>query len=263
MRCVVKLNHPPLSQTWIGFTFEPSDQKRPWDLGTASEFLDRFSEALPKGQAFFETQIEIQDISLARRPRVVGRETKLDKARVESEDGTHWLQLADDRMTYNRTRGEGVYLGYESLRDEALAKLSDYVAFFRPPSLRAVELHYVDLIEIPIPPEEKIDLADYFKLRVEIPDEYGPTWHFSTRLFLKPPIDGDILEVRFQSEVPNSELESYRFRIDWHMSCSGIGEFKNDAVRQRLDQAHDCLTSYFKASVTERTWALFQPSDEG
>jgi uncharacterized protein (TIGR04255 family) len=259
----VKLNNPPVSQTWIGFSFDSDHDKRPWDLQAASEFLARFEASLPHREATFETQYEIQEISPGRRPKIVSRDTQLERVRARNDDGTHWLQLADDRMAYNRTRGEGVYLGFESLRDEALSKLSEYVQFFRPSKLRSTDLHYVDQIEIPIPPSKKLDLQEYFKLRVEIPDEYGPTWYFSTRLFLRPPIEGDNLEVRFQSEPAIPDASAYRFRIDWHMVCSGIADFDEETVKQRLDQAHDCLTAYFKASVTERTWALFQPSEEG
>lgn len=241
----------------------PNEQNRPWNLRAASDFLARFAVSLPHQDAFFQDQYEIQDISPTQLPNIVSRETKLDKVRVRNEDGTHWLQLADDRIVYNRTRGEGVYLGFSSLRDEALGKLSEYVDFFRPSRLRSAELHYVDLIEIPIPPEGNLDLEEYFNLCVKIPNDFGPTWHFSTRLFLRPPIDGDILEVRFQSEPPAPGASAYRFRIDWHMVCSGITVFDRGVVEKRLDQAHDCLTAYFKASVTERTWVLFQPSEEG
>ena len=254
------LNNPPVSQTWIGFTFDTGDGKRPWNIKEAGVFLARFESELPHREALFETQYEIQDLSPAHHPNIVSKEIQLDKASARNQDGTHWLQLADGRMVYNRTRGEGIYLGFKSLRDEAISKLGDYVEFFRPASLRSVELHYVDQIEIPIPPGRNLDLEEYFNLRVKIPDDFGPTWHFSTRLFLRPPIDGDILEVRFQSEPQIPEAPTYRFRIDWHMVCSGIASFDGAAVQNRLDQAHDCLTTYFKASVTERTWELFQPS---
>jgi uncharacterized protein (TIGR04255 family) len=258
----VKLNKSPVIQTWISFTFMPAAQKRPWDLPTASEFLSRFDSSFTHREAIFETEYEIQDLSPAHMPKIVNREYQLDNVKARNEESTHWLQIADNRLVYNRTRGEGAYLGFESLRDEALRKLLEYVEFFQPSSLRTAELHYVDLIEIPIPADRHLELEQYFKLRVEIPSVYGPTWYFSTRLFLRPPIEGDILEVKFTSEPPVPEANTYRFRIDWHMACSGIKVFDQEVVRERLDKAHDCLMTYFKASVTERTWALFQPSDE-
>lgn len=259
----MKLNNPPVTQTWIGFTFEQAPEKRRWDLRAAGEFLSRFESSLPNREAIFATQYEIQDIFSTRRPKIVGREDQLQQVKAHNPEGTHWLQVAEDRMVFNRTRGSEGYLGFESLLDEAIGKLSEYVEFFRPSGLQSAELHYVDQIEIPIPPGGKLDLQEYFRLRVEIPDEYGPSWCFSTRLFLHPPIEGDILEVRFQSEPPNPDGEAYRFRIDWHMVCSGVASFDHEVVKRRLAQAHDCLADYFKASVTERTWALFEPSEEG
>jgi uncharacterized protein (TIGR04255 family) len=259
----VKLNNPPVIQTWIGFAFAPGPQKRTWDLQTADDFLSRFESSLPLREAIFERQYAITEISPSHQPQVVSRKTKLDKARARNKASTHWLQLADDQIVYNRTRGDEPYLGYESLRDEAVGKLSEYVDFFRPVSLLHAELHYVDLIELPAPPERKLVLDDYFRLRVEIPEVFGPTWHFSGRVFLSPPVDGDILEVKFQSELPSPDTAMYRFRIEWHMVCAGIASFEPEVVKGRLDQAHRCLLDNFRASVTDRTWESFQPSDEG
>lgn len=259
----MKLENPPVIQTWIGFKFLPGSQNPPWNYEAVHTYLSRFESTLPHQEALFQTQFEIRKMSPTHRPRVVEHEPVLDMARARNEGGTHWLQIADNQMVYNRMRGEGVYLGYESLRDEALEKLSDYVDFFRPSGLEAAELHYVDLIEIPIPPEKKLKLDEYFELRVEIPDSYGPTWFFSTRLFLRPPVEGDILEVKLESEPPTSEATTFRFRVDWHMVCSGIASFEKEVLRDRLDQAHACLQKYFKASVTKRTWDFFQPSDGG
>lgn len=259
----MRLNNPPVTQTWIGFTFDYGDHERPWTIQAAREFLARFGPSLPQQEALFERQFEIQEISSAHQPKIVGRRDQLETARARNEEGTTWLQIAEDRLVYNRTRGDGVYLGFESLRDEAVSKMREYVEFFDPTGLRSAELHYVDQIEIPIPPDGRLELEEYFKLRVEIPSEFGPTWYFSTRLFLRPPIEGDnILEVRFQSEPPIPDVSAYRFRIDWHMVCLGIGGSDSEAVKRRLDDAHDCLTRYFRESVTERTWALFQPSEE-
>ena len=262
-RRIVKLESPPVIQTWIGFTFEPSSQKRLWNPESALEFLALFESSLPSREATFSTQYEIQELSLTQNPTVVRRERQLDKASARNRDGTHWLQLADDRLVYNRTRGEAVYLGFDSLRDEALDKLADYVNFFKPLGLRSTELHYVDLIEIPIPADKDFDLRDYFNLRVEIPPDFGSVWYFSTRIFLRTPINGDILEVKFESVPQNPDAETYRFRIDWHLECTKIESFDGDMVKRRLDQAHGCLTDYFKKSLTKRTWSLFQPSEEG
>ena len=256
------LKNPPVIQTWIGFNFEAGSDKPRWELSTASAFLARYGEELPHSEAIFETQYQIQDISIAHRPQIVSREVQLDKARARNAEGTHWLQLADNLMVYNQTKGEVGYLGFAALRDAALDKLDDYLSFFRPSRLISAELHYVDMIEIPIPPDGKIDLEEYFHLRVESPPSLGLTWHFAARLFLRPRADGDILEVRFQSEPPKTEGNAYRFRIDWHMACT-TAAIDRKFVAARLDGAHECLLENFKASVTDKTWQLFQPSDEG
>ncbi|AGA28396.1 TIGR04255 family protein [Singulisphaera acidiphila] len=260
----MKLNNPPVIQSWIEFKFASGQEKPPWNLETAEEFLNRYEDRLPHQEAIIETTSQTRPFSGPQRSQRVSPKDKLDKAWARNDDQSHWLQIADDQMVYNQTRVES-YLGFESLRDEALSKLGDYVDFFRPETLKSVELHYVDLIEIPTPVEQKIELQDYFHLRVEMPDEFGLVWHFSNQIFVKPKTkeDNNVLEVKFQSVRPDEEAGTYRFRLDWHFICLHLESWSRDIVCGRLDQAHTCLLNYFRASVTEKTWQLFQPSDEG
>jgi uncharacterized protein (TIGR04255 family) len=260
-RSLLALQNPPVTQTSIGFTFDPGDPKRPWNPRTALEFVDRVNSSLPHRDWIFQTRFDIKDASPDKPEGVLNHETILDHIRASNEERTSWLQVARDRLVCNRTRGEGAYLGYVSLRDEALVKLDGYVDFFRPMSLRSAELYYVDQIEIPIPDEKTIDLKQYFKLYIESPPEFGPSSYFSTRLFFNPPIEGDILEVKFQSEPPIPDASKYRFQIDWRMICSGMAAFDRESVGKRLDGAHELLGIYFKEIVTKQTWDLFQPSD--
>jgi uncharacterized protein (TIGR04255 family) len=257
----VKLNRPPVIQSWIGFTFEPAPQKRSWDLQAAQEFLGRYSGALPHIEAIFSTNYEIAEISPTDRPEITRREVRLDHIRARNSEGTRWVQLADDQLVCNVTRGGGEYPHYPIRRDESLSKLSDYIESFQPVSVRRAELHYVDLIEIPIPPEGQIKLEDYFNLRVEAPQDFGMTYYYAIRVFLRPPVDGDTLEVRFQTEPSKSDTKTFRFRMDWNMVCANIATLDRDLIVQRLDDAHACLWNYFRASFTEKTWDLFQPSE--
>ncbi len=257
------LKNPPVIESWIGFRFEPAEHARPWDIQAADKFLSCFESTFPHREAFFRTQFEIQEISPSRRPRIVSRETQLEKVRARNEEGTAWLQVAEDLMVYNRTRGDGTYHGFASLRDEALSKLSEYVAFFQPIRLQSAQLHYVDVIKIPIPADKKLELDECFNLHVTVPSQFGDTLYFETRLLLQPPNEADTLEVRFKSEPPSEDPAAYRFRLNWHMSCASLGGFDPEVVKGRLDQAHEYLISSFKASVTERTWSLFEPSEEG
>ena len=258
----MKLNNPPVIQTWIGFKFVPGQEKPPWNMDTAAGFLRRFEGQLPHLEAIIETTFQIQPYSDPRGLRRLRGEDRLDRARARNEDQSHWLQLADDHMVYNQNRAE-TYLGFETLRDEAISKMVDYIEFFRPGGLATVELHYVDLIEIPVPPDGKVDLEDYFRLRIEIPAKFGVVWHFSTQVFIRPEAGDSILEVKFESIKPEEGAGTYRFRLDWHFLCINIESWDRESVRGRLDEAHTCLLDYFRSSVTEKTWQLFQPSGEG
>ncbi len=163
---------------------------------------------------------------------------------------------------FNITSGGADYPGYPYLRDEAVAKLADYIAHFRTEAVRHAELHYVNLIEIPRPHDGNIKIEDYFKLRLEFPDTYGPASHFSLNVLLGTDIPDDILEVRIRSELTNEEADRNRFRSDWHIRCAKIASTESSVLRCRLDAAHDCLVKYFRDSVTDLTWELFKPSEE-
>ena len=85
------LDRPPVTQTWIGFTFDHSPRRRPWDIQEAEEFLKRFETSLPHREAIFATHYEIQDISPVHRPKIMSIERQLDNARARNEEETHWL----------------------------------------------------------------------------------------------------------------------------------------------------------------------------
>ena len=258
----MNLENPPVIQTWIGFAFEPSPQKRAWDFNIARDFLLRYRDSFTHIEAIFEETVQIQELTPTRQ-EIVERKVGLNRIRARDEGATRWLQLSDDRLVFNLTSGGSEYPGYGHLRDEALAKLVDYVEHFRSQEVRHTELHYVDLIEIPKPPGGRLEIKDYFRLRLELPEVFGPTWDFSFRVLLRADAPEDILEVRIRSELASPETEVYRFRTDWHMMCSNVATNDIDIIRHRLDAAHNCLLKYFRASVTDETWALFRPSEEG
>jgi uncharacterized protein (TIGR04255 family) len=257
----LKLENPPVIQTWIGFRFSPSPKKKEWDRINAFEFLSRYRESLEHIEALYDETVHIEQVSLHHSPKVK-REIALNRIRARDEASSRWLQIADDQMVFNVMRQGQASLNYSVIRDESLAKFDDYVAFFQPSFVDRIELHYVDLIEIPKPQSGKLNMEEYFKLRVEVPDEFGATWHFALRAFLLPTEQEEIVEVRFQSEIPEPDSEFYCFRTDWHCTSINIRSLERSDLAKRLDSAHAQLLKCFRESVTELTWDLFKPVKE-
>ena len=257
----MKLDNAPVTQTWIEFTFTPSPQKREWSQAAAHEFMRNYHESFKRYESIFEETVHIEEVSPSQTPRLVKRESVLDRIRARDEESIRWLQLADDRLVLNVMRGKTGSPDYRSLREDALAKLEDYVAFFRPAGLEQTELHYVDVIEIPRPSDDRLDLDAYFNLGVRLPDAFGPAQHFLLHVSLRPPAEEDNVEVRFQSEPPEPDSATYRFRVDWHAVCANVGALDRGVIGDRLNRAHDRLFEYFKASMTPKAWELFQPSE--
>jgi uncharacterized protein (TIGR04255 family) len=205
------------------------------------------------------TNYEIREISPKDPPQITRRDVTLDHVRARNDDETFWVQLADDQLLFNVARGSGEYPGFEHLLCQALAKLDDYVNFFFPTGVKQCELHYVDIIEIPMPPERQIEMEDYFHLRIDVPKDFPMMIYNALRVFLRPPVAGDMLEVQLQSEPQMPDTNSFRFRMDWHMVCANIGTLDVAIISERLREAHRFILKTFESSFTPKTWAIFEP----
>jgi hypothetical protein len=93
----VQLDNAPVIQTWIGFVFEPSPQKRAWDFNGARDFLSQYRESLPHIEAIFDETVQVQEITRTRQ-EIIERKVGLNRIRTRNEDETRWLQLSDDRL---------------------------------------------------------------------------------------------------------------------------------------------------------------------
>jgi hypothetical protein len=93
----VQLDNAPVIQTWIGFVFEPSPQKRAWDFNGARDFLSQYRESLPHIEAIFDETVQVQEITRTRQ-EIIERKVGLNRTRTRNEDETRWLQLSDDRL---------------------------------------------------------------------------------------------------------------------------------------------------------------------
>ena len=258
----MKLTNPPVIQSWIAIEFDPAPDKKTWDIQIANAFFLRHQNTLPHHDIAWVRHVEIKDFSPAKLPEIIPGKIEVNHVRGRNEQGTFWVQVsADDRLVCNITRGSGSYAGYEYLRDQAILMYIDYVELFKPTKVRRVDLHYVDLIEIPVPPDKKIKLEDYFEFYIKSPGKFDNMLACDISVALSTPRVRDAVEVRFQTEPMNENSNTYRFRMDWNLTCNQVETLDRDEIVRWLDEAHDCVRDYFRSSFTDRMWEMFGPSE--
>jgi uncharacterized protein (TIGR04255 family) len=259
----VKFKKPPVVEVGISFTFDPNEKKREWNLQLVQEYVQKYSSQLPKLEVLREQQIEVQESSATELPKVVSRQQKVRAARIFNEDKSKVLQVFDDKTSFHILKTESGYPGYSAVRDEALQMLGDYVELFQPARIRNAAIHYVDFIEIPRPPEGKIEVADYFVGSADLPEStFGLIADLSVQFVIACPVDPGPLVLQLMTIPSNEASGAMQFLMNWQKECVGLNSLDLAAVRVRLDVAHDYLTACFAASLTRRTLDLFEPIAE-
>lgn len=258
---VFELRSPPVIEVGIEFHFEPRPDKEPWDLPVARPFIERLQPVFSHVEVVQAEQIRIEKRAPGGLPERISGQISLDRVRARNEESSRWVQVGNDLLVCNLVRHGEVYPGFEQLRTDALAILERYVEHFRPVSVRQAGVTYLDQVEIPVPTScSSIRLEEYFRLRVDFPDEdLGPMGAFSLQLQFPREHARDPVTLLFHTlpSVPSSGV--LRFQMHWHCLCEEVCSLDKDEINRRLDAAHMRLRKSFRASFTDPGWALFQP----
>lgn len=253
------LTKPPIVEMWIEFNFEPNPSG---GVQPAVLFLQEHSEQYPKLEVLREDRLEFRQVSPKQLPEVVGRKVAIMHLRAHDTEGSRWLQVTPTQLVCSFLRLGDKYPGFETLSKDAIAKLGRYVPLCTPVKLRHVAIHYVDVIDIPVPPSGEIRLQDYFSLGLDLPaNPFGGQISYLVRTTLRPPDGTGLLEIQLQLDSYVQEQEIFRFRMDWHKVCPYDKEADPEAISAVLKGAHDSVMRCFRASFTNEAWQLFGPQD--
>ncbi len=253
---------PPVVEVWIAFDFDPNENKREWDLELVQQYVQQYASDLPKLEAMHEKKIEFRETSPTELPKVVRHTVALKQVRISDNAQSRFLQVADDHIAYHVLKSTAGYPGYSTVRDETAGKLRDYIELFQPARVRSAAIHYVDIVDIPRPPDGKIDMADYFIGSADLPENpFGAIANLSIQFLVQCPVDEGPLFLQLQSLPAPPESNVIRFRLDWHKHAVNVNTLDLTQVFARLNVAHDYMRQCFCASLTPRTLALFEPID--
>lgn len=258
-----KFRKPPVVEVWISVDFDPKADKREWELELVKQFLEDFKPEFPKIEAVHERQFKLEETSPQTLPKVVDQQVKLQSVRMSNETPTRVLQISDDQLSFHVLKDDNALPGYSIVRQEMQEKLDRYVHIFHPSGIRDATLHYLDIIDIPRPANDKIDLRDYFVTSIDLPEvPFGPIASFAHRFEVNCPDGSGTLLLQLQTIPSPPESNVFRFRMDWHKLCLALNTLELQQVWSRMDVAHVYMRKCFLASFTDRTLALFDPVTE-
>lgn len=256
----MRLKSPPVVEVGIDFHLDPNPEKQPWDLPVAMPFVEQFKDFMPHIEVVQAEEIRIVKRSPQGVPERLSGKISLDLVRAHDEGERHWLEVGNDRVAYRLLRGGMEYPGFDSVLNEGLKVLNQYKEHFRPTAVRRATLTYLDIVKIPRTAGDGVELDEYFRLGMKLPeDPFGQLGAFTIRFTLSPSPDSDRLHLVFSTE-PTTEKDFLRFRMRWQSLCDAINSLDAVELRRRLMAAHEHLVKCFLACFTDQGLKLFNPT---
>lgn len=259
----MKFRKPPVVEVWISVEFDPNPNKRQWDLELVQQFISHYAAEFPKLEALHERELQVQEASPVDLPKVIGQQLRVQSVRLWNDARSRMLQIGDDNLSYHILKAFDDIPGYRKVREAAQPKLEEYARVFQPSQIRNATLHYVDIIEIPRPENDLLELKDYFIPTADLPEEpYGPMTGLTQQFEVQCPVDNGPLFLQLQAMPASPENNSYRFRMEWHKQSSEVNTLDFAQVWARMDVAHEYMWKCFLAAFPQRTLDLFEPINE-
>ena len=259
----MQFRKPPVVEVSITVDFDPNSNKQKFDLNLANEFLQAHRAEFPHQQFLQSRQVQLSEAFGTDLPKVTNQEVQIKAFRLWNEDRSHMLHLGDDTLSYHILRSDHSQPSYSVVRDALQPKLNFYEQLFHPRQIRQMALHYLDIIDIPIPQSGRVEFSDYFAFNIDPPENpFGLITALNCQFQTDCPEDLGPLIIEFAILPPAVEDSQIRFRVDWHKVCEKVNSLNSDQVWNRLEGVHDYLRRCFQTALTPRTLALFEPIEQ-
>ncbi len=246
----------------MSFRFEPAAGSPPWDRERYKIFFNKVSETYPNVEEMVRRAVQVVTSKHGGKPKIKDIVEEVLAMRAFAEDGLRAVQLTPDALVANFLRDSSTpYPGFTSLLDEAVKNCRQYFKCYRPVGVLEVALHYIDLVEIPIPEAGVFASEDYFTLDMRAPGAFGAVASFSINATFRPPGEAEPVELVFATEPLGGDDTHRRFRLEWHTGVRSSARMTDEDVRANLQAAHDRLAKCFRQAFTDTGWALFEPEE--
>ena len=259
----MSLKKPPLVEVWMSFRFEPGIEAPPWSRERYTLFLQALASRYPQTQEMTRRAIRVTATRPGRPPRIKEVVEEVLAVRALTDDGLRAVQLAPDELVVNYLHSSEVaYPGFPVLLAEAMDHCHRYGECYQSLGVKQAALHYVDLIDIPVPEDRVLRSEEYFNLNIQIPQqEFGGIEAFEVKLACRPTTGSDSVELVFATEVTQPDEPVRRFRMEWRTATQANGIMTEAEIRGALQSAHDRLEQCFQSVFTPTGWALFEPEN--
>ena len=250
---------PPVVEAWIEFRFALTQEDSKWDEDAARGLMKNYSGGFVPDSFLKCLQINVN--VRPGQPELTERQEFFDRVRAFSQEGDHCIQAGRDVFVFNQMK-KIKWLGYESMRDAAIAAVNKYMVFRGLHELTRVSLHYRDVVQIPKNASSGIEFSEWFQIYPQVPAEsFGGASAFTFAVRLPGMCKGATAILSIQNVPSAREDDSeFGFSIDWHVSSTDrIENLK--VAREWLDRTHSILRSSFEKAFTSRCLALFEPSE--
>lgn len=239
-----KYKTPPLIEALCEFYFEDSH----WDDTIPGLFWDKIKAAYPQRK-----QLEPVDLQINVSHDSTGLVTKKRPPRIQfvSEDKTKIVQISKDLLVVNHLKP---YPHFEKWGPEVEQLLKEYVALANPSGIKRIGVRYINNIVLP---KAEIEMADYFKIYPQFPEELGKKHGpFIIRVELPTKYENHKTLVSFaQSAPPNAESSS--FMLDLYDSCDKKTPVDCSWIQAEINKGHENVETAFENSITPVLRDLF------
>lgn len=143
---------------------------------------------------------------------------------------------------FNSLRPGTTYPGFPDVLAESAVLFKGYLDFFRPLSIRAASLCYIDVIIIPVDDAGLVVTSDYFTIGKDLPeDPFGTMLQHSFQAVLKCPADKGPAVMTLQSLPGQHGQQFARFFLETQKTCVGIDSLELDLVKDRLSRSKEYI----------------------
>jgi uncharacterized protein (TIGR04255 family) len=246
----------------MSFRFEAPAGAPSWTRERYQLFLNAISESHPRTEAMIQQAIQVQTKEGAK-PRIKQIVEQVVAMRALTEDGLRAVHLKADELVSNYLRGDrDVYPGFSMLLDEAMAHVRRYAECYHPSGVLEAALHYVDMIDLPVPENAVLRTEEYLNLDFRVPEEtFGNFQSFEISAVVRHPNEQEVIHLVFATTSVVFGKPFRRFRLEWHTPVRTGNRMSEGEVKINLQAAHDRLEKCFRHAFTPKGWALFEPEE--
>lgn len=260
----MSLRRPPLVEVWMSFQFQPATAAPPWDRERYELLLDVLRADYPNAEEMARHAVRLGPAKRSGKPQVKEVIDQVLAVRAYSESGLRAIHLWPDRLVVNYLRGDSEpYPGFPALLEEAVVLCRAYSECYHPVGVVQVALHYVDVVELPVPASRVIRSEDYLTLNLQFPEAaFGAIGTFDLKAVFYPVDNSQAVQLGFSTLKSVEGAPVRPFRLEWHTGERADSIMTEDEIRLNLRRAHDRLETCFRQSFTPAGWALFEPDDQ-